>query len=112
MCLRIYISLDAVTIRGQPLLTPACASCGIYSRAATIRSAAFIRGNTVIREGKNKDGDEGVKGACCSGQVVGLSAVLLARVGVPVEVRVRPAVSAGDCECERSCVLARTVSRR
>ena len=38
---------NAATIRGQLLFISALPQCGDYSRAATIRGAAFIQGNTV-----------------------------------------------------------------
>ena len=40
------IPLNAATVQGQPLLCLARVLCGAYSRAAFIRGAAFIQGNT------------------------------------------------------------------
>ena len=40
----------AATIRGRLLFFCASATCGYYSRAATIRCAAIIRINTVYRQ--------------------------------------------------------------
>ena len=39
--------MNAATVQGRPLLRLACVLCGAYSRAAFIRGAAFIQGNTV-----------------------------------------------------------------
>ena len=41
--------INAATVQGRPLLRLARVLCGAYSRAAFIRGAAFIQGNTVIR---------------------------------------------------------------
>ena len=39
--------INVATIRGRLLLCSACTTCRVYSRAATIGRAAFIRGNMV-----------------------------------------------------------------
>ena len=43
------VHMNAATVRGRPLLCLARVLCGAYSRAAFIRGAAFIQGNTVYR---------------------------------------------------------------
>ena len=40
--------INAATVQGRPLLRSARVLCGAYSRAAFIRGAAFIQGNTVL----------------------------------------------------------------
>ena len=40
--------VNAATVQGRPLLRSARVLCGAYSRAAFIRGAAFIQGNTVL----------------------------------------------------------------
>ena len=42
------IQLNAATVQGWPPLRSARVLCGAYSRAAFIRGAAFIQGNTVL----------------------------------------------------------------
>ena len=42
------LQLNAATVQGRPLLRLARVLCGAYSRAAFIRGAAFIQGNTVF----------------------------------------------------------------
>ena len=45
--LRMRIATVAATVQGRPLLRLARVLCGAYSRAAFMRGAAFIQGNTV-----------------------------------------------------------------
>ena len=48
--------LNAATVQGRPLLRLARVLCGAYSRAAFIRGAAFIQGNTLLKFGVASEG--------------------------------------------------------